>query len=67
MSVPFRPNRIADRIAAGLGAVAVAFGLAGAQLRLADHYAGLAERAAVVDSAKMRLAAVQVQDKRTVR
>ena len=47
MSTTFRPNRFTARIAACLGAVVVALGLAGAQLGLADHYASQAEPTAL--------------------
>lgn len=67
MSAPFRPNRISVRIAAGLGAVVVALGLVGAQLRLADHYAGQAERAAPAASAATRLADAHLQGRHAVR
>jgi hypothetical protein len=55
------------RFAAGLGAVAVALGLVGAQFGLAHHYAGEAERAALAADVQGRLAATQDPERRRVR
>ena len=67
MSASFPPNQAAVRLAAGLGAVAVALSLVGAQFGLAHHYAAQAERAALVADAQPRLAAAQDPERRPAR
>jgi hypothetical protein len=64
---PFRPRRMTARVAAALEAVVVALSLAGAQLGLADHYAGWAEASTKATSAEGRLAFAQMLVRHAVR